>query len=340
MIRIGSKIRLIFIFSLLGPALLFLFNNCAPGFNTTVPVDSPAPSTWTNQLVAIGPVSTQSNAIMVDGNDNYFIAGSTAGVIGESKTHASSDVFITKFNSAGVKQWSRQLGAVDGYTDTRTIVKDSLENVIVVGGTQGSLDGNIKVSGFTQSEIFVTKYDPSGTKLWTSQLGVPISGSVNVYSAAVDSANNIFVTGSTNGSLDGNTLVGTNDLFVTKFNSSGVKQWTRQMGIAAKSTIATGVGVDSVDNIYVAGFTNGNLDGNTLTGTYDAFLVKYNSAGVKQWTQQAGVAAKTIQVNDLKIDGSDGIYLTGATSGGFGGNTQAGTFDMFLVKYDTSGTVS
>jgi hypothetical protein len=32
----------------------------------------------------------------------------------------------------------------------------------------------------------------------------------------------------------------------------------------------------------VAGDTAGGLDGNTLTGTLDFFVTKYNSSGVKQ----------------------------------------------------------
>jgi hypothetical protein len=34
--------------------------------------------------------------------------------------------------------------------------------------------------------------------------------------------------------------------------------------------------------VYVTGDTAGGLDGNTLTGTYDFFVTKYDSSGVKQ----------------------------------------------------------
>jgi len=38
----------------------------------------------------------------------------------------------------------------------------------------------------------------------------------------------------------------------------------------------------------VVGYTYGDLDGNTNTGTSDLFVVKYNSSGTKQWTKQLG----------------------------------------------------
>ena len=97
----------------------------------------------------------------------------------------------------------------------------------------------------------------------------------------VDSSDNLYVTGPTSGGLDGNTNAGGTDLFLVKYNSSGTKQWTKQLGTSANdNTIA--VTVDNSSNIYITGYTSGGLDGNTNLGDTDVFLVKYNSDGVKQ----------------------------------------------------------
>ena len=89
------------------------------------------------------------------------------------------------------------------------------------------------------------------------------------------------MTGYTAGGLDGNTNAGNADIFVVKYNSSGTKQWTKQLGTSS-SDIAYGVATDSSGNVYVTGFTGGGLDGNTSAGDNDVFVVKYNSDGVKQ----------------------------------------------------------
>ncbi|MES2616045.1 MAG: SBBP repeat-containing protein, partial [Bdellovibrionota bacterium] len=102
------------------------------------------------------------------------------------------------------------------------------------------------------------------------------------YATATDSSGNVYVAGYTNGGLDGNTLTGTYDFVVTKYDSSGAKQWTRQLGVASKPTYGYATATDSSGNVYVAGNTNGGLDGNTLTGTQDSFVTKYNSSGTKQ----------------------------------------------------------
>ena len=97
----------------------------------------------------------------------------------------------------------------------------------------------------------------------------------------MDSSDNIYVTGYTAGGLVGNTTSGGTDLFLVKYNSSGVKQWTKQLG-TSETDVTLSVSVDSSDNIYVTGYTEGGLDGNTNAGGMDIFLVKYNSSGVKQ----------------------------------------------------------
>ena len=89
------------------------------------------------------------------------------------------------------------------------------------------------------------------------------------------------MTGVTWGNLDGNTNSGRNDIFLVKYNSSGTKQWTKQLGTSSDDE-GNGVSTDSSGNIYVTGWTKGGLDGNTNSGEYDIFLVKYNSSGTKQ----------------------------------------------------------
>ena len=143
------------------------------------------------------------------------------------------------------------------------------------------------------------------------------------------------MTGSTHGGLDGNINSGGLDIFLVKFNSSGTKQWTKQLGTSS-SDFGESVTTDSSGNIYVTGVTQGGLDGNTHLGSSDLLLVKYNSSGVKQWTKQFGTSVRDSGLG-VTVDSSDNIYVTGSTSGGLDGNTNAGGSDLFLVKYNSDG---
>ena len=62
--------------------------------------------------------------------------------------------------------------------------------------------------------------------------------------------------------VNGNTNSGWDDIFLVKFNSSGTKQWTKQLGTST-TEYGRGPTTDSSGNIYVTGFTRGGLDGNT-----------------------------------------------------------------------------
>jgi hypothetical protein len=166
------------------------------------------------------------------------------------------------------------------------VTVDSSDNIYVTGYTYGGLDGNTN-SG--ENDIFLVKYNSSGVKQGTQQLGT--SSYDYGRGVTVDSSNNIYVTGYTAGGLDGNTNSGSYDTFLVKYNSSGTKQWTQQLGTSSRD-IVTRVTVDSSDNIYLTGHTAGGLDWNTNSGENDIFLVKYNSSGVKQWTQQLGTSSE------------------------------------------------
>ena len=71
------------------------------------------------------------------------------------------------------------------------------------------------------------------------------------------------------------------DLFVVKYNSSGVKQWTQQLGTTSND-MGSDITSDSSGNVYVKGYTYGGLDGNPNAGEQDSFVVKFDENGNKQ----------------------------------------------------------
>jgi len=282
---------------------------------------------WTKQLGTSS--GDYGRGVTVDSSNNIYVTGYTQGGLDGNTSSGSRDIFLVKYYDNGTKQWTKQLGtSSDDYGYGVTV--DSSDNLYVTGYTSGGLDGNTS-SG--DKDLFLVKYNSSGTKQWTKQLGT--SSTDRGFGVTVDSSNNIYVTGYTQGGLDGNTNSGSYDIFLVKYNSSGTKQWTKQLGTSS-SEGGVGVTVDSSDNIYVTGYTNGGLDGNTSSGGYDLILVKYNSSGTKQWTQQLGTSSNEWG-EGVTVDSSNNIYVTGYTNGGLDGNTSSGGNDIFLVKYNSSG---
>ena len=286
----------------------------------------------TKQLGVAAQVA-DGKSVATDPSGNVYVAGNVHGGLDGNTSTGVQDFFVTKYNSSGVKQYTQQLGVAGQITAANSVATDSSGNVYVAGNVHGGLDGNTPTG---VQDFFVTKYNSSGVKQYTQQLGV--AGQITAGNSVVtDSSGNLYVVGTTNGGLDGNTQTGTQDFFVTKYNSSGVKQYTQQLGVAGRITLGNSVATDSNGNVYVAGTTYGGLDGNTQIGTQDFFVTKYNSSGVKQYTQQLGVAGQITLGNSVATDLSGNVYVTGNTHGGLDGNTQTGTQDFFITKYNSSG---
>jgi len=277
--------------------------------------------TWQNDL---------ANGVATDSSGNFYVTGFTYQHLDGNTSAGNADLFVVKYNSSGTKQWTKQYGTAR-YDEARGVATDSSGNVYVVGGTKGNLNG---ISNSGRTDAFVIKFNSSGTKQWTKKLGTWQNDLAN--GVATDSSGNFYVAGFTYKHLDGNTSAGNSDLFVVKFNSSGTKQWTKQLG-TSKHDRARGVVTDLSGNVYVTGDTYGGLDGNTNAGYNDLFVVKYNSSGTKQWTKQLGTSSTDL-ANGIATDSSGNVYVTGATYGGLDGNTSAGNSDLFVVKYNSSGT--
>jgi hypothetical protein len=109
---------------------------------------------------------------------------------------------------------------------------------------------------------------------------------------ATDSSGDVYVAGVTFGGLDGNTLAGTSDSFLTKYSASGTKVYTRQLGATGADTYGESVEADANGNVVVSGVTNGELDGNTCVGSWNSFVTKYNNTGTKLSTKLSSVLVR------------------------------------------------
>ncbi|SVC53434.1 uncharacterized protein METZ01_LOCUS306288, partial [marine metagenome] len=275
-----------------------------------------------------------------------YVTGITHGGLDSNSHSGGRDIFLTQYNDEGTKQWTRQLGGT-GDDNPLDVTADSDGNAYIVGYTTGSnLDGQTK-SGST--DAFFVKYNSSGTKQWTELLGVssPSGRQVTARGVTTDSSNNVYVVGSTNADLGGETKKA-EDGFLIKYNSSFEVQWTKLLGCEGGCTVnSKDVAIDSSNNIYVVGttsdFRDNQLNGqsNSSAGSNqswdDMFIAKYNSSGVIQWTRLFGTTLKNEYVGGVAVDNSN-IYVVGNTTGDITGDSNQGLNDTFIVKYNDSGT--
>jgi len=263
--------------------------------------------------------------ITADSNGNICITGTTNGALACANS-GGSDIFVMKYDPAFNMLWTRQFGS-SANDLSGGIVSDSSGSIIICGASPADL-----VSGqmHNSTDVFIRKYDPNGSILFTAQAG-SFTGEVPLGMAA-DASGNIYVAGYTPGSPDANVNHGMNDIFVSKFNSNGIKQWTILAG-SSSNDYANSISCDAAGCIWITGYTEGALNGNSSLGSSDIIVMKFDSRGTLLRQKQFGTSGIDIGYKIL-IAPDDAVYIAGYTTGSLNGNTNAGSSDIFAVKLD------
>jgi uncharacterized delta-60 repeat protein len=244
--------------------------------------------------------------IAVDSSGNVYVTGITT-----SQGAGANDALITKYNTSGTIQWQRILGG-SGSDQGLGIAVDSSGNVYVTGYTTSQ--------GAGVDDALITKYNTSGTIQWQRTLGGSVTD--QGYGIAVDSSGNVYVTGITDSQGAGNY-----DVLITKYDTSGTIQWQRILG-GSSVDVGNGIAVDSSGNVYVTGYTDSQGAGGP-----DVLIAKYNTSGTIQWQRVLG-SSSTEAGYGIAVDSSGNVYVTGRTNG-----QGAGSNDVLITKYNTSGTI-
>ncbi len=315
--------------------------------------DEPVAVLWLKQWGS--PANDFSSSITVSELSNVYVVGSTAGVFDENKKIGNTDVFIAKLDgSDGNLIWTKQTGTRAGDSASE-LVNDSAGNFYITGTTDGIFEGNANPG---ESDPYLLKFNSDGKEEWVRQWGTGSNDSG--MSITADSEGGLYITGRTGGAFEGcenmNTEYGpVNDAFLARFDSDGEKQWLRQWG-SYDHDYGWAAASDKQDNIYVAGWTEGDFDGNENAneeceflkgGTcFDIFLTKFNSEGIKLWSRQWGSTRDDL-CRAIATDADGNIYITGETNGDFDGNKNAvescgsksvtNCKDIFLTKFNGDG---
>jgi hypothetical protein len=169
---------------------------------------------------------------------------------------------------------------------------------------------------------------------WTHSFG--IGGESGPTGIAIDTVGNVFITGGTR--EEGATRTGNSGeaAFVRQFHSDWSEGWTRQIATAGLVRI-TGVAVDAAGNVYVTGFTDGALPGQTTSGGLDAFVRRYRRDGSESWTHQFG-AATDDAARGLALDEDGNVYIAGNTFSTVSDPSTASASDAFVRQYRPDGS--
>ena len=300
---------------------------------------------WVNK--AGGSAWDVGSGITVDKSGNVFVAGAFRGTatFGTASLISAGnyDGFVAKYDNTGVFQWAQRAG---GTLEDRaqSISTDAIGNCYVIGFFNGiATVGTTLLTSSDSSDVWIAKYDPSGTSVWAKRAGGPDADEGK--SIVSDDAGNTHVTGFFEGtSLFGTislTSSGSRDIFAGKYDYKGDIMWMKKLG-GVQGDIGYGISVDSSGNSYVAGSFFGAAIFDTISvvssNQDDAFIAGLDYYGSSKWVMQAGGANPDIG-RGVAVSLMGSCYTTGYFSGSatFGSNTITGFSDndLFVAKVDS-----
>ncbi len=304
-----------------------------------------------------GANSDRALSIKTDASGNSYVTGFFYGsaTFGPSTITAvgAQDVFIAKYNSAGVCQWAKSAGG-SGADIGNGITVDASGNVIVTGEFAGNASfGSTSLNSMNGStDVFTTKLDGNGNFLWTEQGSAPQND--RGIDVDCDAAGNIYVTGQFSDTITfdvqhTNNML--NAVFVVKYNSAGSEQWFRKIGGGAVN-FGNSITCDNAGGIYLVGDFQGTITfygatTTTLSATYTnrIFIAKYDAAGGLTWSV-AESSDSPLTVRSVSSNGAD-VFIAGnfkctfdtySARYGTGIFNSSGYWDIFEGKYSAAGT--
>ncbi|QDE94292.1 hypothetical protein BHS06_29630 [Myxococcus xanthus] len=224
--------------------------------------------------------------------------------------------------------WVRQLGA--HHDEQAHAVAVSGTSVYVAGQTTGQLGADPQAGG---QDAFIARYDTSGNLQWVRQFGT--SRTDRATAVAADEAGNVYVAGTTFGSLDFYTNAGGIDYFIAKYDAAGNRQWLRQNG-TQMDDFATGLAISAPDKLFFTGYTGGSFANGGNPNNYDIVVGLYDTAGNPYWLQQYGTSASDM-ARGIAVTPTHEVYVVGNTYGSLDGTTTPVSSDIFLLKLNILG---
>ena len=274
--------------------------------------------------------------VVADPSGNIYVSGTVGGDWVDGGNSGNQNAFLIKFNASGNTVWSRVLGGAGNDGVTGMAINGT--NIYLTGYACGN---GLNFSGNTirgACDVFVTKYNSGGNRLWAKLFG---SGG-NDFSAKIAkvSSGGAVVVGTNQGALDANGNANNKNGFVVRLDPNGKTIWTRTI-VTPQNDDAFAV-TASGDAVYVAGETNGNVNGvarsRSGTNSSDAFVVKLSLAGATQWTRYvtSGVFEaqySNARVTELALNSSGQLFVFGT-----GFNRIIEDTDVaWPVRYDVAG---
>ncbi len=272
--------------------------------------------------------------ITTDSAGNSLVTGvfTTTATFGSfSLTSAGDgDIFMARYNNAGTCLMAKRIGGI-GTDSGMAITEDSLGNFYVAGYFDETVSFGCASfgNGSTGFETYVAKYDYNGNCKWVNRTR---GGNGNwPLAIQLDRFGYVYVTGWFRNSIEMDSITktsaGAEDIYLAKLNPYGKCASLIKFGDTSPDQ-GTGLGIDSSDNLYLAGFFQRSVDFNP-SATVTNFLHSSSTTSPDVFIAKYALCPPVFHQQDTSHCGSDIFEFP---DGLFGGGSS--THTSYLVSMD------
>jgi hypothetical protein len=298
-------------------------------------------------------------------NNSVYIAGEFFGnvlSIGNIKLvnsgkKGTTDIFIARYDLDGNVLMARNFGGEEN-DFARSITIDNTGNLFITGGFTSP---TLKFDSITiknsllagANDIYIAKLTSAGNAIWVRKFSGKYDDKAN--SICCDHFGNAYITGwfcserliygtDTTVNISGG---GLSDIFLSKFDPEGNMKWIRSAQ-GHGNDYSYGITTDNNNDVYVTGGSGSaamTFNGISISniGFEKIFIAKYSESGNLLWAQSVGGSSNE-EGTAITTDTRNNVYITGKfQSSSITMDTttlvNAGTFDVFLAKYNPDGNV-
>jgi Beta-propeller repeat len=278
-------------------------------------------------LLASGAVDPISDDVVVAGS--FYDPGTIT--CGNVSLTGAQDVFVSRLAASdGSVVFATSYGGDDGDGELYDVAVDGQGSILITGSGNNLSFGDAPLTGG-----YIAKLASNGSHVWSKGFGdgaaralaVDAVGALAMLGAGDD-------TGSLNFGSEDLMPLGEQDLFLATLNELGDHVSSRRFGSpGANQSNGLDVAIDSKGNLAVAGRVEGNviIDNVILTGSANAFVVKFATDGKASWLKTFGREDCYVAFSSLdELVAACESYV--AADFGLGLATPVGSSDLFLLK--------
>ena len=260
----------------------------------------------------LGPEVKAVRASQVGPDGSLYVLADVSGNTDGQTIKGASDVALQKYDSAGNLLYTRTLGAAREASGYALTLSADGSKIAVAGSVKGALDsGDVGVDA-KLADSFVAVFDAEGQQVWSQRNGAAADDKVTGVAFAADGG--LYVTGTTDSAMLGQTQAGGQDAYVCGFALNALPTATEAYSTRFTTQYGTS-GADTPAGVAISGttlVTAGVENGHAVVRRYDLqptgapVLGAVRDLGALSGGDLAGVA--------IAADGS--IIVAGSTHNG------------------------